>query len=158
MTAILLTGMSGVGKSTVLAELERRGWQTVDTDLGDWITIADATTPYPGERVWNVPALRDWLDDNAHHARAVVGTVINQGELYDRFDAVVLLTVDVEIALARVIERTGNPFGSTEAQREQIRRDFAEVEPLLRARATHVIDTSAQLSDVVTEIARIASP
>lgn len=156
MTAILLTGMSGVGKSRVLAELARRGWQTIDTDLGDWITTADSTTPYPGERVWHVPALRAWLDNNAPRSRAVAGTVINQGELYDRFDAVVLLTVDVEVALARVSVRTTNSFGSTEAQREEIRRDFAEVEPLLRSRATHVIDTSAPFADVVDEIVAIA--
>ena len=34
MTAILLTGMSGAGKSTVLAELARRGHRVVDTDHG----------------------------------------------------------------------------------------------------------------------------
>jgi dephospho-CoA kinase len=31
MVAIFLTGMSGVGKSSVLAELARRGFDTVDT-------------------------------------------------------------------------------------------------------------------------------
>jgi predicted ATPase len=28
--------MSGTGKSTVLDELRRRGYHTVDTDYGDW--------------------------------------------------------------------------------------------------------------------------
>jgi dephospho-CoA kinase len=31
-----VTGMSGTGKSTVLEELRRRGYYTVDTDHGDW--------------------------------------------------------------------------------------------------------------------------
>jgi adenylate kinase family enzyme len=33
---VLVTGMYGTGKSTVLEELRRRGFHTVDTDYGDW--------------------------------------------------------------------------------------------------------------------------
>jgi predicted ATPase len=36
VTVVLLTGMSGTGKSTVLAELARRGHRTVDTDEEEW--------------------------------------------------------------------------------------------------------------------------
>ncbi|WP_223841206.1 MULTISPECIES: hypothetical protein [unclassified Candidatus Sulfotelmatobacter] len=36
MPRILITGMSGAGKSTVLAELARRGRITVDTDFDGW--------------------------------------------------------------------------------------------------------------------------
>jgi dephospho-CoA kinase len=41
MASILLTGMSGVGKSTAMAELARRGFDTVDTDCGEWINVVD---------------------------------------------------------------------------------------------------------------------
>jgi dephospho-CoA kinase len=37
---ILVTGMSGTGKSSALAELERRGFRTVDTDEPGW-TVED---------------------------------------------------------------------------------------------------------------------
>jgi dephospho-CoA kinase len=36
MTLILVTGMSGTGKSTALVELARWGHRVVDTDYGDW--------------------------------------------------------------------------------------------------------------------------
>jgi dephospho-CoA kinase len=36
MAVILVTGMSGAGKSTALAQLARRGHLVVDTDEGDW--------------------------------------------------------------------------------------------------------------------------
>ena len=33
---ILVTGMSGTGKSTVLVELARRGYRVIDTDYDGW--------------------------------------------------------------------------------------------------------------------------
>jgi dephospho-CoA kinase len=44
--AILVTGMSGVGKSTALAELTQRGFATVDKDEGPWFHVVD------GEPLW----------------------------------------------------------------------------------------------------------
>jgi len=38
--------MSGVGKSTALTELARRGYVTVDTDEGPWIQV------FEGEPLW----------------------------------------------------------------------------------------------------------
>jgi len=45
-TTVLVTGMSGVGKSTALTELARRGYVTVDTDEGPWIRV------FEGEPLW----------------------------------------------------------------------------------------------------------
>ena len=36
MTRILITGISGTGKSSALAELARLGYRTVDTDEPGW--------------------------------------------------------------------------------------------------------------------------
>jgi dephospho-CoA kinase len=36
MTEVLVTGMSGTGKSSVLVELARRGYRVVDTDEPGW--------------------------------------------------------------------------------------------------------------------------
>jgi predicted ATPase len=38
MTRVLITGMSGTGESTALAELARRGHRVVDTDVSGWST------------------------------------------------------------------------------------------------------------------------
>lgn len=36
MRRILITGMSGTGKSSALAELARLGFEVLDTDTGAW--------------------------------------------------------------------------------------------------------------------------
>ncbi len=71
--AVLVTGMSGVGKSTVLDELARRGFSTVDTDDGPWIHTVD------GEPLWREPMIDELLQQPRETALFVQGTVANQG-------------------------------------------------------------------------------
>lgn len=149
--AILVTGMSGVGKSTALTELACRGFDTVDTDIGPWVR------PVDGEPLWREPLIEELLNRARPTPLFVQGTVANQGRFYDRFDAVVLLTAPPPVIFERLAARATNSFGKTSAERLRIARDIAEVEPLLRSAATHEIDTRLPLRRVVetlTEIAR----
>jgi len=38
---VLLTGMSGTGKSSVMSLLRARGFKAVDTDYGGWTELVD---------------------------------------------------------------------------------------------------------------------
>lgn len=150
-SAVLVTGMSGVGKSTALAELASRGYATVDTDEGPWIDVVR------GEPLWREPLIEELLDRPRETPVFIQGTVANQGRFYDRFDAVVLLTAPTDVVLDRIGRRTNNPFGKSAEQRAQILADIAEVEPLLRQAATHEIDTTRPLSEVVDILVGIAA-
>lgn len=46
MRRILVTGMSGTGKSSALAELKRRGFRVVDTDEEGWSEWSDVDGGY----------------------------------------------------------------------------------------------------------------
>ncbi|WP_277243872.1 AAA family ATPase [Mycolicibacterium obuense] len=148
--AILITGMSGVGKTTALDGLSRQGFATFDTDEGDWIDVVD------GEPLWREPLLAALLSRPRPTALFVAGTVVNQGVFYDRFDAVVLLSAPSAIAFQRIAERTNNPFGKSDSERRQIARDMAEIEPLLRQAATHEIVTVCPPEEVIAELVVIA--
>lgn len=149
MKKILITGMSGTGKSSVLKELARRGWEVADTDRGTWrVPGAD------GDLVWDEDKI-DQLLSNAPENRhlAVDGCVSNQGRFYDRFDAVVLLTAPIEVMLERVDTRTTNNYGKTAAEREEIRANTKFVMPQLRATADIKIDTATlSLAETVARI------
>jgi dephospho-CoA kinase len=150
VAVVLVTGMSGTGKSSALAELERRGHRVVDTDYGGWIE----GEPEP---LWREDRIDDLLDEHGDGTLFISGCVANQGKFYDRFDAVVLLSAPVDVILERVGGRTTNDFGKSEAERERILSDLDAVEPLLRRGATAEIDARVPLDDVVDALERLAS-
>lgn len=147
---VLVTGMSGTGKSAALAELARRGFDVVETD-GDWSEWSDVAGGY----VWRESLIRKLLSRGGSRALYVSGTVSNQGRFYPQFDAVVLLRAPVDVLLQRVESRTTNDFGKGDEERSRILRDVADVEPLLRATCTHELDTTQPLSVVVERLIAI---
>jgi dephospho-CoA kinase len=144
--------MSGTGKSTALAELERRGFRVVDTDHPPWNEWSEADGGY----VWHEDLLADLLaEDDGNTTLYVSGTVSNQGRFYARFDAVVLLSAPAEVLLRRIETRTTNDYGKATEERELILQHLAEVEPLLRTTCTHEIDATQPLSDIVAQLVEI---
>jgi dephospho-CoA kinase len=143
--------MSGTGKSTVLAELARLGYETVETDVEPWSEWSDEAGGY----VWNEAQLAQLLEREHETALFVCGTVSNQGRFYDRFDAVVLLSAPAEVLLERIDSRTTNAFGKSAEERGRILADLTEVEPLLRASCTHELDATRPVEAVVARLIAI---
>jgi adenylate kinase family enzyme len=149
---ILVTGMSGTGKSSALRELARRGFAVVDTDEPGWSEWSDED----GGWVWREDAIAELLvRSGPEPALFLSGTVSNQGRFYAQLDAVVLLAAPSEVLLERLAVRTTNDWGKAPEERELILRQLAEVEPLLRATCTHELDAAAPLADVVQRLAEI---
>jgi dephospho-CoA kinase len=154
MTRILITGMSGTGKSTVLRALAARGHRTVDTDSdrwSRWVTLPDGSTDW----IWREQEMTELLTGAGSGSLFVAGCKSNQGAFYPFFDHVVLLSAPAELLLARIEARTDNPYGKSPAERAEILANLAEVEPLLRATSTAEIDASAPVEDVVRELERL---
>ena len=146
MARVLVTGMSGVGKTTILDELRRRGHLTVDTDYDRW-ELPDGT--------WDERRMDRTL---ARHPDVIVsGTVENQGRFYDRFEHVVLLTAPREVLFERVSTRTNNPYGKTVEEWAEIAGYMQTVEPLLRRGATLELDGQRPVSELADAIERLVT-
>ena len=162
MRRVLITGLSGVGKSSVIARLTALGYKAVDTDYGGYFELveSDAATRerFGAEMEWRwredrIAALLDMEDADVLF---VSGTSSNQPRFYGRFDRILLLTAPDEVMVERMRTRTNNPYGRDE---DDVRRQLALkplVEPLLRRAAHAVIDTSAPLDDVVERVLELA--
>jgi adenylate kinase family enzyme len=161
MARVLVTGMSGTGKSSALAELGRRGYRVVDTDDPGWREYREEAASCDevrrGEWLWVEERITRLLDSDDGRSLFVQGCVRNQAQFYDRFDAVVLLSAPADVILDRIARRTTNDYGKTPVERAMIVDDLAGVEPLLRAGCTHELDAGRPLADVVADLIAIAS-
>jgi shikimate kinase len=160
MKRVLLTGMSGTGKSTVIGELAARGYMAIDTDEGgcsELVTVpeGEVTGLGPGlDWVWREDRIRDLLSIDDCGVLFLGGCSPNQRTFYSQFDHIILLTAPVELIVERLKNRTNNPFGK---RREEVARVLLlqqSVEPLLSASAGCEIDTSIPLGDVVAKVLR----
>ena len=141
MARVLITGMSGTGKSTLLAGLHQRGHLTVDTDYDNWVLPSG---------VWDPVRMASLLERQSHVI--VSGTVENQIDFYDRFDHIVLLSAPWATLLERVTSRSNNPFGRTQAQQDEIRFYLNTVEPLLRRSATLELDGASPINELADAV------
>ena len=157
MAKVLVTGMSGTGKSSALAELGRRGYRVVDTDDPGWTEwVAAPEEVGGGEWLWVEDRMTELLDRGEGGTLFVQGCVRNQGRFYGRFDAVVLLSAPAPVVLDRIASRTTNDYGKAPRERELILHHLETVEPLLRAGCTHELDASQPLDDVVADLIAIS--
>ena len=159
---VLLTGMSGTGKSTLTAELHRLGYRAVDLDTPTFSELVpapdDKLTGVGGgmDWVWNEAKVSALLDSASSDPLFVSGCAANQRLFRDRFDHVVLLTAPRAVIAARLVARTTNAYGKLPTEAARVLAQVDTVEPLLRRSADQVIDTDAPLAAVLDRVLAIA--
>ena len=149
MKRVLLTGMSGTGKSSVVEELVARGYKAVDTDDG----LCDVQPD--GRQLWREDAIRQLLATEDADVLFLAGCEENQGTFHPQFDHIVLLSAPLETMVERLQTRTNNPYGKSPLELSRFLEDVETVEPLLRRAADHEVRTTAPLDDVVATILRL---
>ena len=112
---VLVTGMSGTGKSMALVELAKQGFRVVDTDRPGWCEWCGVPEGR-GERLWREDRIAELLATEDEPTLYVSGCVPNQGRFYDRFDAVVLLSAPADVLLERIERRTTNDYGKSKTE------------------------------------------
>jgi dephospho-CoA kinase len=167
MKRVLLTGMSGVGKSTVTAELAARGYKAIDADSPEWSEWAAVAGPsgIPGDSpvepdrdwVWRADRIATLLATEDAPVLFVSGAAANMRPFLPQFDHIILLSAPPAVLVARLATRTTNAYGKHPAEVARVLDLQQAIEPRLRAVAGHEIDTRLPLAEVVATILQIIS-
>jgi hypothetical protein len=166
MSAVLITGCSGAGKSTIAPELARRGLAAIDSDedplLARSVDAAGNVVDEPAEPdlawlsrhswAWDPPRLDAVIRAAAPATLYVCGGAANELELADRFAQVFLLEIDEPTMLARIDTREDNDWGRVGDTREHLRRFLPGYQARLRAFGAIPVDARQPLDRVVDEI------
>ncbi len=151
----LIEGRSGVGKTTVAEELQRRGYHAIHGDR----ELAYQGDPETGEpldgtvyehHIWEVAKLRALVADQRHAQTFFCGGSRNFARFIDLFDDVFVLEVDLDTLMHRLARRTEDEWGGRASEREFAARLHATNEGL--PRNAIIIDATAPVSRVVDDI------
>lgn len=161
MKRILITGMSGTGKSAVITELAARGYRALDLDTPDWSEWIDAAdphdplTPIPGKDwIWREDRLRRLLSEPEPGTLFISGCAENMERFFPLIDTVILLSAPLDTILERLEARSPGSYGHATEERQKVAVLLASIEPLLRESADHEIDTRKPIHATVDEILR----
>jgi len=167
MSAVLITGMSCAGKSTIAAVLARRGLAAIDADndplLARSVDSAGNVVDDPAvpdfawlarhSWAWNPARLDEVIRAAAPATLYVCGGAANEVELADRFTHMFLLEIDEPTMLAR-LDAPGrdNDWGRIGDTRDYLRRRLPEYQDRLRAAGVIPVDATQPLDHVVDAI------
>jgi hypothetical protein len=167
MNAVQITGWSGAGKSTIAAELARRGLASIDTDddpfLARFVDPAGTVVECPATPdlawlarhswAWDPARLDELIRAAAPATLYVCGGAANELELADRFSHVFLLEIDEPTMLARLdARRDYHDWGLIGDTREHLRRYLPGYQARLRGSGVIPIDAGQPLDQVVDAI------
>lgn len=144
MTLYFVNGSPGTGKSTVRAELLRRDFVAYDTDQDHLSAWSAGVLRLPPGAVHRIAA------EVGSGAGFICGSVGNEGEVWDLFEAVVFLTVSASTLRRRLIER--GSFGSAGAELDGVLDRHADAVTANARFGARLVDAERPVATVVDEI------
>jgi dephospho-CoA kinase len=144
---VLLTGMSGTGKSTLIRALRARGYRSIDMDEPGWSEYG-----VDGDWVWREDRVEELLAVEDGKVLFISGCAENQVKFYPKLDHIILLSAPEDVLVERLMTRTNNAYGKRPEELADVMYYLETVEPLLRRGATHEVDASASFEKVLETV------
>ena len=164
MGKYLITGSPGVGKTSVVEELTKRGYKAYNTDNYREITWFDdlqtgkplknkpPATFDPTRHGWNwrLPALKKLL--NSAKNVFVSGVTSNTIENLDLFDKVFVLHIGLDTLKDRLTDRANNDFGKHPDELREVLKDHDGSDIFWKNKGAIIINAEQPIIKVVDDI------
>ena len=169
---VLVTGISASGKSSVCAELRRRGYDAHDSDddknavwvdrtTGEVIRRIDGPARTPGyldRYEWRfdperVAALAGRAEDRPVF---LCGATANEAEVWPHFRLSIYLAIDGETLRHRLATRASNDFGRSDYERDMVLGWHQGAEDEYRRLGAVAVDGTRPLPEVVDAVLSVA--
>ena len=170
--SILITGVSGSGKSEVSRQLKSLGHETYDMDsIEDLCVMVDKKTglptPYDNgndlEKIqkmnwlYKKDRLADFIANQKNETAFYCGFPNNLQEILPLFTKIILLTASPDNIRQRLVSRTDNGFGKSVEVQNHILNGKDKLERELQEKGAFTVSTDASVIDVMTAVIRAAS-
>jgi hypothetical protein len=141
-----------------------RGYQAVDLDcdtFSEWVELHGASqipaSPVESDRdwMWRADRVHELLSTENADVLFLSGCASNMRQFLPRFDRIILLSAPADVIVERLKSRTNNPYSKHPDEVARVLDLLQTVEPLLRRVATHEIDSSMCLDDVVASVLQL---
>ncbi len=163
---VLVTGIPGIGKSTLANVLAARGYKALDADTDEWCEWVKVEadndeygTPVEPNRdwMWREERIQVLLSTEDSDILFVCGCAANMRRFLPQFDHVILLSVPGTVIIERLAARTNNPYGKHPDEVARVLNLKETVEPILRSIADTEINTNAPLDEIVATVLRVVT-
>lgn len=161
---ILITGVAGSGKTTIAAELTKRGYDARNMDaiegLCSWVSLASGRSePDNRENEPDWLKTHDWFWDNNQLTKLLsetkntfyCGSSGNQDQFYSMFDKVILLEMYADLIKERVLGSDRNhSYGQLPGEVDAILGYFEKFQDETKSAGAIIIDAGKSLDEVVS--------
>lgn len=165
MAKFYITGIAGTGKSSIIAELNKRCIKALDIDTPEfcyWMNKNGEKAKYENgvgkkwiekyDYLCDKGKLRTLLDSQKDNLVFIAGIADNQDEYLDWFDKVFILQCDQDVLLDRLINRDTNNFAKEKSEQEYVLNSYEEFVENLRKKGAIPINSAGTVQEVTDQI------